>query len=116
MNTKLKIFCTTFEAPKNAKYPVYFFTTNKDKFCLMVILDENNNIYRIDWNTIEFAIEFKEINLYELVFDLNLSKLIYKIFFDTSALGYFNDNYSQEIFNEIKEIIKKIFDELQIPA
>ena len=116
MSTKLKMFYNTFEAPKNTKYPAYFFATNKDKFCLIIILDENNNIYSIDWNTIDFVIGFKEINLYELVFDLNLFKLIYKIFFNTNVLGYFIDSYSQKIFNEIKEIIKEIFDELQIPA
>lgn len=116
MNTNLKIFYAPIEAPKNKIYSAYFFIINKEKFCLMIFLDENNKLYRIDWNTVEFAIEYQEIYLYELIFDLNLSNLIYKIFFEIKVLGYFNDSYSVKIFNKTKEVIKKIFDELQMPA
>lgn len=116
MNTNLKIFYTTVEAPNNKQYFMYSFIINKEKFCLLILLDENKNIYRIDWNTVEFALGFQEIYLYELIFDLNLSNLIYKIFFEIKVLGYFHDSYSEKIFNKIKEVIKEIFNELQMPA
>lgn len=116
MNTNLKFFYAPIEAPNNKQYFMYGFIINKEKFCLLILLDENKNIYRIDWNTVEFAIGFQKIDLYELIFDLNLSNLIYKIFFETKVLGYFHDSYSEKIFNKIKEAIKEIFNELQIPA
>lgn len=116
MNTDLKIFYAPMEAPKNAIYSAYFFVINKEKYCLMIFLDENNKMYRIDWNTVEFAIEYQEICLYELIFNSNLLKLIYKIFFETKVLGYFNDSYSEKIFYKTKEVIKEIFNELQMPA
>lgn len=116
MNTDLKIFYAPIEVPNNKQYSMYCFIINKEKFCLIILLDENKKIYRIDWNTVEFVLGFQKIDLFELIFDLNLSNLIYKIFFETKVLGYFNDSYSEKIFNKIKEVIKEIFNELQMPA
>lgn len=112
----MNIFYNILEGTNNKQYFLLCFIINKEKFCLLIFLDENDNVYRIDWNTIDIIYSFKQIDLYALIFDSNLLNIINKIFFETNPLEYFNDGYTEKIFYQVKKIVKQKFNELQIPA
>lgn len=116
MNTNLKIFYHPVMTPNDIPYHMYLFVFDKEKFCLVIILDENKKIYSIDWNSVDLTIGTQQINLYEIIFDLDFIRLINKMFFNENSFKYFADSVSEKLFKQTKEVIKKIFNELQMPA